>query len=161
MSLLEPQKIKRLFKWILVSLTAGEIVWLYSILIFILLHIISFQLKRYFTNQDELMQMIWWCAHLVTIIILRVATAYHAYFKDHTPSFFLIWSFDAVVIILTVILLPATSVNTGVIIITRFVLEILLSVFLFFLNVSDPLIVQDEQIMSPGYVVRRIYVHNI
>lgn len=155
---LEPKALRCIFKWILVCLTAAEVIWLYSILIFLILNIISFQMKRWNTSSsDDLMEMIWWVAQGISVLILRISTAYFAYFKSHVPSFILIWSFDAIIIILTLIMIPVSSVNTGVLLLTRFTLEILLSLFLIFLQVSDT--VRDDQI--PAYVVRRVFVHQI
>lgn len=176
---LEPKTLRRVFKGLLVVLSAAEIVWLYSILIFLILNIISFQVKRWSTSQDELLDLIWWVAQLVSIIILRVATAYYAYFRSHFPSFILIWVFDGVLILLVLILMPDVSggggtssgaLNTGIMVLTRFTLEILLSVFLVFLQVSDTanddvnLLNAEMHPMGrphPALVVRRVFVHRI
>lgn len=177
---LEPKTLRRVFKGLLVVLSAAETVWLYSILIFLILNIISFQVKRLSTSassRDELFELIWWAAQLVSIIVLRIATAYYAYFRNHVPSFILIWAFDAVILLITLILMPSEAgvsqgaLNTGIIVLTRFSLEILLSVFLLFLQVSeiandDPVDLLNQQMHPmaqphPALIVRRVFVHRI
>ena len=152
--------LKSIFRWILVSLTTIEVIWIYSSIIFMVLNIITVQMNpKAWPNvtDQEMRDMCWLAVHLTCALVLRIVTAYYAFFKAHMPSFILIWSYDVVILLLTLILLPPVSANTGVLLLTRFTLELLLSLFLVFLNVSR--LTRDEDI--PAIVVRRLFVQQL